>query len=423
MDATTQADDKNPNIDAVIRKIQKLLTRTKGERGATEAEADAAMGIVQELMAKYNLDMATISAAGTGPDDSGSVRVKEEEQGKTRFKWQRELAKYVAEANFCLHLIRTEFVKDAEGHYVYTKNDRLQKRPVHSFIGRKANVITTKLMFDYLCQAIEDSLPDGQHHLSNYASSWKEGCSDRICERLASRRRDLMAEHDARVRAEQEAHEAELKRRAEEARKRAERTLGPRPPTAKEVTDALKAGAYNAVGMGGGEAPDPDERPEVNPDDEWKPGDNAAPEEELPPPVTALVLSSVYDEREMDENKDIRDGLPPGTHARWKRESEERWERYKANRAKEKAEEDEAAKAPEKPETERQKQARLRREAEEYAKSRRRWARQSAAEERREEREWAKKDSSAYRAGNEAGKNIGLDPQMKARTAAKRLGS
>lgn len=65
-------DDKNPDIDAVIRKIQKILSKTKEGRGASDEEADTAMKIVQGLMAKYNLDMATVDAAGSSHEDTGT---------------------------------------------------------------------------------------------------------------------------------------------------------------------------------------------------------------------------------------------------------------------------------------------------------------------------------------------------------------
>ena len=67
-------------------------------------------------------------------------------------------------------------------------------------------------------------------------------------------------------------------------------------------------------------------------------------------------------------------------------------------------------------ETERQRRAREKREAEEWARQRRRWARESAAEQRKAAREWAKRDHKMYRAGAEKGKSIGLDAQISSKS-------
>lgn len=413
-------EDKNPDIDAVIRKIQKLLTRTKGDRGATEEESDTAMRIVQELMAKYNLDMATVDAAGAGPEDAASVRVDERLTSRARFRWQRELAKYVAEANFCLHVIFKDYKRDEDGCIIWGADGRRVKHPAHRFIGRKANVVTTKLMFDYLCAAVEGSVPvtDKSERFSRASSSWKEGCAAKVCERLAKRREDLMAEHDAKVRAAEEAFQAEAARRAKEAKGKAERTLGPRPPTTEEVAEGMKRGARVATGMKAGAPLSDPARPEVDPGDDWTPGDNAEPEPEVAPLVTTLVLASVYDEREQDLNEDLRFGREPGTTSRLKA----KWEAARQARIKEYEEREvEETTAPEIIETPRQKEARERREAKEHEKNRRRWAREDEREWRREQKEHARRDHGAYRAGMKTGEKIGLDPQVKAKTSAPRL--
>lgn len=409
--------DRNPDIDAVIRKIQKILTRTKGDSGVTDAEADTAMQTVQRLMAKYNLDMATVDAAGSSYEDSGSVRVDERSGARARFKWQRGLAQYVAEANFCLHTLRKERAQDEEGNWLWGTDGRSIRRPIHRFIGRKANVITTQLMFDYLCHAVEDSVPvtGKSERFSRASSSWKEGCAARLCERLAKRREDLMAEHDARVKASEEAFQADAARRAKEAKEKHLRTLGPRPPTPEEIAEGLKSGAYDATGLKS-EAPEDPERPEVKKDD-WTPGANAEPEEDVPPPVTTLVLASVYDQREQDLNEDMRWGYEPGTTAKRRAGQDAYYEKQRQEAANREPEPEEPAPI----ETPRQKAAREKREAAEHLKQRRRWAREDAREERKEMKEHMRRDHDAYRGGLEAGKKIGLDPQVKAKADAKRL--
>lgn len=92
----------------VIDRVQKLLTRSKTSRGNSESEAETAMRLAQDLMSKYNLDMAEIEAASTNKE-TAAERVKEETKGRAMYKWQRQLAKYVAEANFCYHIIKSGY--------------------------------------------------------------------------------------------------------------------------------------------------------------------------------------------------------------------------------------------------------------------------------------------------------------------------
>src|SRR4051812_42543559 len=99
----------SPEMEKVIARIQKMLARSKTDRGASEAEAETAMKLAQELMAKYNLDMAVIEAASAAKD-APVERVRDEVKGRAMYKWQRQLARYVAEANFCYHLIKKDSV-------------------------------------------------------------------------------------------------------------------------------------------------------------------------------------------------------------------------------------------------------------------------------------------------------------------------
>jgi hypothetical protein len=101
-----------------------------------------------------------------------------------------------------------------------------------------------------------------------------------------------------------------------------------------------------------------------------------------------IRLENVF-EMESDANYEFAYGWAPGTMAKRRQEREMRMEA-------------EAAK-PEKPETEAEKKAREKREQ----KFRDKW-------EREYQRKWANKDMDAYRAGSEAGKDIGLDAQIAA---------
>lgn len=293
-------------IDKVIARVQKMLSRTKDGSGTTEAEADTALKMAQELMGKYNLDMAVIEAA-QGPTSTVVERVKEQVTSKAMYKWQRQLAKYVAEANFCYYLLKAEhsyttgwFELDEEWQtrpeaigmeiritgaqrnalasfdlrnmYTRAVDSRSKTTHSHVFVGRKANVITAQLMFQYLTQTIESlalvEMKD-EHHLSRSSFSWKEGCSDRICERLAERRKDLIEEHDARAKAFADERKAEAQRKREEMSKVAKGLPAHHESEVKAQYEKLGNEARQGYSSEADE--DEPERPEIDESDIWTP--------------------------------------------------------------------------------------------------------------------------------------------------------
>lgn len=450
----------------VIERVKKLLARADTARGVTEAEAETARKLAQDLMMKYNLDMASVEAMG---DQGSVVRVKEDVQEATAYKWQRQLARHVAEAHFCYYffrsknvwvkglaealkkepkservsfssrvkelrlegygkddiweMLRDEFKKGDDqawqvGWYInYHKiDDRWTVVKSHTFIGRKANVLTAQLMYSYLIETIRSLVPPTPPESSprKFVDSWQEGCADRICERLAERRKDLIAKHDAQV------MEAEAARRkaAEEQAKAAELQKKRELPANRgaEARSSVAQMGSSAVDLSG-RTPEPQEaeRPEADLTDGWTPGGKEAPE---PVIGTSLVLASVYDQSEHDANEELAHGWKPGQIAEWRRQRDEREKEYAEERAKAELE---RVDEPVEEETERQREARRKREAAEHMKRRRRWARESDAEDRRAQREWNKKDHSAYHAGAEAGKNVGLDSQVSGKRDHKRL--
>lgn len=487
MDTQTNTTD----MDKVIARIQKLFARAgKGGHGiGSEAEADTAMRIAQELMAQYNLNAAAIEAASK-PDaaSAGAQRKKEEISSRTRYEWQRQIAKYVAEAHFCYHLIRNDLVKDEHGDTVYLRGGegKAKRKATHVFVGRKANVITAQMMFHYLVDTVEalaptednririgrvgygsykgcdyaikiiDS-PDGPRfqrydaydattvydtpsqaaaaivgHTANgfvffnlgeasTAESWKKGCADRICERLAKRRQDLIDQHDARVRQAEEDATAERKRRAAEAKAASERRLGANEQAeAHAAVDALRSGThYAAPAPTGLEAERP---PEDEEDAAWTPGQGAE-AAETPPSTAALVLASAYDASEQEANYELAHGMEPGTLAR-RRAAQEEWNRNweEGRAAREAAAEAQAREEPVRVETEKQRIRREAKEAEEMAKRRKRWAREDEREARKQEKALAKVDRRAYREGVEKGNDIGLDAQIEREGSQKKLG-
>jgi len=175
-------------VEAIIRKIEALLNTN----GCSEAEAEARMAKAQEMLAKYNLDMAEIGKSG-----KDNQRTDANKKGGL-YSWQRKLWKGVAELNFCYY----SSIKGLARGAVYE----------HRVIGSHANVIATDVMARYLQGAIEklaqqwakDNLYKSV--FVREAIAYREGMASRISERLWDRRDQIVAEE--RRKAEQRKQEA-----------------------------------------------------------------------------------------------------------------------------------------------------------------------------------------------------------------------
>lgn len=169
------------NMEAVISKIEKLLAL--GQNNDNEHQAAAAMAKVQAMLEAYNLDMSQIGKSGKG--HQGAARKDQTGKGGL-YGWQRKLWKSVAELNFC--------------HYLSIKG--LQKGSVyeHRIIGSHANVISTEIMAKYLQQTIEKlaqtwAKERGYHSVFvRDAIAYRDGMADRLVDKLAERRNQVLAE-------------------------------------------------------------------------------------------------------------------------------------------------------------------------------------------------------------------------------------
>jgi hypothetical protein len=249
----------------VIIRLQKLLAMAEKGSGASEAEAELAMAKAQELLAEHNLTMAAVFASG-GEDnekrEKTEIKLKHGHGRGAQYNYQRQLMAAIARANFCVPLLRT--VDRKWNGTRYTGGLK-----THVLVGRESNVIACRMMFDYLNETMERLVPvENGSRLGRTAISWKEGCSQRLCERI-----------------EAQATERLRKDRAErEAKAREAATRAQHPGAAPSSSTAL-----------------------------------------------VVRLDDLY-QREADLNEDARWGYPPGTtererlesHARWAREEEER---------------------------------------------------------------------------------------------------
>lgn len=182
---TTTTEQQTPIDPKVIARIQKMLNLAR-DGGATEGEANAAMDAAEKTMAKYNLTMAEVEAGG-GNAGEGSKRTKQQSKGKAQYEFQQQLMRICAEVNYCVALLVSEWKR---GRSMATG---------FVLIGREANVIATRELYDYL-NATTERLAfeyvgcDNAQRLSRKAVSFKKGCAERLGERLLDRHRAAMEE-------------------------------------------------------------------------------------------------------------------------------------------------------------------------------------------------------------------------------------
>jgi hypothetical protein len=178
---TTQTQQAPPS-ESIVRKIQLLLNLGSRSEG-NEAEAAAAMAKAQDLLAQYNLDLSTVQdtlvTGGTAAREAEAKRDYAKGSRSALYQWQRNLVRAIAEANYCVYW----HVKEYCGKPV-----RLRNR--HKVLGRVANTTAVLIMVDYLFDTIERRLPEEYAvagRRSEAASLWREGCADRLVERITAK--------------------------------------------------------------------------------------------------------------------------------------------------------------------------------------------------------------------------------------------
>lgn len=180
-----------------ISLIQKLLTLSK-DGGATEAEAALAAEKAQQLMLEHNLTFATVEQTGKTGDDG--ARVKKGLDKRQVYNWQKSLMGSIAELNFCHVMLRYE-----ERGSIYGARTKVFNG--YQLIGRAANVASTTVMFEYLVTTIDrltkEHVQDPARYFTKYAHSFREGCSDRIIERLQDRQEALLKEQERKAKEEE----------------------------------------------------------------------------------------------------------------------------------------------------------------------------------------------------------------------------
>lgn len=179
-------------VETVVARIQKLMNLTT-ERGASEAEAALASSHVQRLLAEHNLSMSAVEASGDR-GSTGSERTRQEGIGSRQvYKWQRRLMKQIGELNYCKVLERHK-----------TQWNKPSVFDGYDLIGRIDNVTTVRLMFEYLLYTIErlarEHVANPAQFFTRAAHSFREGCADRLVERLEEQQAKIVHEQEKKVR-------------------------------------------------------------------------------------------------------------------------------------------------------------------------------------------------------------------------------
>lgn len=163
--------------DGIVQRIQRLLALAGNN--PNEAEAAQAAAKAQELLAQYNLTVAQLDEEkrARGGDITGAKRVKEQATKHGMFKYQRKLWQSLADANFCIYWSQAAWTNGIYSHHK------------HYLVGREDNVVTVKLMGEYIEQAVA-RLGNGRG--GKELHSFKMGAIDRICQRLWDKKAEML---------------------------------------------------------------------------------------------------------------------------------------------------------------------------------------------------------------------------------------
>lgn len=179
----------------LIEKIRKVMALSSSPN---EAEAAAAAEKAQAMLAEYNLSMADIST-----EEAEEDFIEDREEVTESVPWRRQIANNVAELYFCSYFFTHR--KDPTS----TRACGYIRRDIHSFIGAQHNVAVAKMMFKYLCDAVDRMSIEGSMRVtigerSAYRTSFKWACSLRLSSRIrdriaAAKRGEIKAESGANL--------------------------------------------------------------------------------------------------------------------------------------------------------------------------------------------------------------------------------
>jgi hypothetical protein len=177
---------------SVIEKVKKMLARADTSRGATEHEAETAMRMAMELLARHNLglDDVTITEKEADPqvicDEwfDGNVRVYAD-------AWGLSIGGTSAIVTFTSH-----FIYRNTGYYASGRTK--WKGVTHIFIGRPDNINAAKRLTEYLLREVlemsrEWATRQYNTNKTKLAADFRDACA----QRLRQRARELKSQAEA----------------------------------------------------------------------------------------------------------------------------------------------------------------------------------------------------------------------------------
>lgn len=154
----------------ILARVRKMLALA-GNEGATEGERDNALRMAHATLAKHNLELAEVEAAGKPQTEKRDI-VKREYYGRP---WARTASRAIADMCFCFYLITP--AKQAS-------------QCVNWFIGRESNAISAAELAEWVVRSIwkeaqfrARSLGEGNEYARNFASAATAAVAAR-CEAL-----------------------------------------------------------------------------------------------------------------------------------------------------------------------------------------------------------------------------------------------
>lgn len=172
------------DIAKVMEKITKLLALAKS---ANEHEAALAASRAQALLAQYNLNLADLKQEEKVEiDHDGSLQTDSR-------PWRRRLGTLTARLYFCEYFY--EYVKQRTP----ARSCGYIRYDLHNFVGAPHNIVVARMMFEYLIGTIDRLADQGSLSVTvkdrtSYKTSFRLGCSLRLCQRILARMNQAMRE-------------------------------------------------------------------------------------------------------------------------------------------------------------------------------------------------------------------------------------
>ena len=155
------------NKERVLARIKKMLALAN-DAAASEGERDNALRMAHATLAKYNLSMAQVDAAGGLTEDRvvGDFELRE-------YAWMRSVAHGIGELFFCIMFYQKTQVKHAR----------------YTFVGKDSNARTAVEMTRFILSSIDREgirqardIP-GESPRGNYWRSFCKGAAARVYQR------------------------------------------------------------------------------------------------------------------------------------------------------------------------------------------------------------------------------------------------